>query len=318
MRFGISLRYMNLGKSELLLITLAAVIVLCFTKLFLSPEEYLLVHQNESLRSDGGGSARRDSLIKTSDVIKFGDGKQKRYERTSFMTHVLFSWDPYSTTEPPPDSLFWKLWRSNFGLASNALSTRFVEGVRTGDLSREVYTAWSQSDAFYCAQSALFYKLASDRAYGEHDEVLGRFLRKKYEWFKSYNDFFYNGSYETNGNESDVNGNAVDAVPSRVILEYVSFQHWVVLKFHPVYTLIVMLPCEWLWAWLTQKLSTKVDASNEYIDWIRYNTDASSAFASANFIHNFMKSHDNIIVPSIADELYRTAIIFEIDNFNDI
>lgn len=309
---------MNLGKSDLLLITLAAVIVLCFTKLFLLPQEYILVNQNDSVWFDDRGSLRRDSLIKAGGVIKFGDGEQGKYARTSFITHVLFSWTPYSTTEPPPHSLFWKLWRSNFGLARNALSTRFVEGVRTGELPREVYLRWSQSDAFYCAQSASFYKLASERAYGEHEEALGRFLQKKYEWYESYNNFFHNDSYGTNRNESVMSGDAAVPVPSRVILEYVSFQHWVVLKFHPVYTLIVMLPCEWLWAWLTQKLYTEVDASNEYMDWIRYNTDATSAFASANFIHSYMKSHENIIVPSIADELYRTATVFEIDNFNDI
>lgn len=305
---------MRRSQVNLVVFTGAVVIVLCCIRLFLCSHEF----------SQGKGIVSKDTyvvgrnFVKYEGVKQFGNERQYQDGRTSFVTRVPFAWDPYATTRPAPDSLFWKLWKSSFWVASQALSSRFVEGVRTGTLSKKDYTVWSQSDSYYCAQSASFYKLASDRAYGLNDYALGRFLQKKHEWYKAYNEVFYEGVDDSNRNESQVIPSPVMPVPSRVILEYVSFQHWVVLKFHPVYTLIVMLPCEWLWAWLTQMLITEVDSSNEFLPWIRYNTDATPAFASANFIDSFMMSHGDIIFPSVADELYRTATAFEIDNFNDI
>ena len=58
----------------------------------------------------------------------------------------------------------------------------------------------------------------------------------------------------------------------------------------PVYTLIVMLPCEYLWGWLAEQMlpTTK---GNLYNFWITDNNSSKGAFTIGNFMHEYNKHH---------------------------
>lgn len=220
-----------------------------------------------------------------------------------------FSYGAYSTAVPPTNSLFWTLWADNAQLANASLSTAFVTALRARSLPRPAYEAWQWSDAFYCAHSATLYALASGRAERAGDSALASFLAEKHRWYVSYNGVF------------DVNGSLAHggvSEPSRVIAQYVAFETAVALHLHPVYTVIVMMPCEWLWAWLTRQLASEMRPSDMYWSWVEYNMDTAPAFASANFLDAYMNAHRNVVDPDVAHALYSTAMAFEIDNFNDI
>lgn len=237
-----------------------------------------------------------------------------------------FNWFPYPLTTPPAHSLFWMLWNQNVDIAQRAFSSKFIQGVQSATLPISLYISWTRSDAFYCAQSARFYKMASKRAFAENNFQLAHFLAKKYHWYLSYNLFFEspfvnmheNRTRHHYGHHNGVAWNE-NVVPSRVILEYVSFQHWVVQTFPPIYTLIVTLPCEWIWPWLTIKLADQVNQTNPYFFWFLYNQDTSAAFATGNFLWHYLHTHPSVTINfDVANDLYRTATTFEIDNFNDL
>ena len=207
------------------------------------------------------------------------------------------------TTPPPEDALFWKLWKANTHIAQEALNTDFVQGIKNGNLNPQTYGAFNISDAYYCFHGATDYQTAADRA---SHTVLKAYLQQKHDSYKSYNDTFPDTWRVQDGSS---------IVPTDVCKAYSAFESSVCQGEEPIYALIVMLPCEYLWAWLGDQLAGYED-NNLYKDWITGNQGYSGSYKMGNFINEYSQQY-----PLDADkalEIYTQAITYERNNFDSV
>ena len=207
-----------------------------------------------------------------------------------------------STDPPPQDSLFWKLWNDSHSIANKALHADFIQGIKSGTLDPVQYGAFNVNDAYYCFHGAEDYQTALQRA---THPVLKEFLTKKYHSYQKYNQ-----SFSETWHIKDASG----IVPEEICKEYSSFESEVALQEDPIYLLIVMLLCEYLWAWIGEQ-SSPPTVSNLYAPWIKNNNNPKGAYAMGNFLEEYQQEY--MIDQSLAMKLYSTAMNYEYLNFRE-
>ena len=205
-----------------------------------------------------------------------------------------------STDPPPKNALFWKLWKACLPIAKKTLKTDFIKGIKNGTLDPVVYGGFNVSDIYYCYNGAGDYGKAVKRT---KNKTLKAFLTKKYESYNKYNATFPGTWHIKNGKS---------IVPTKVCKAYSDFETSVAVEEDPIYCLIVMLPCEYLWAWLGAQLNPP-KKGNLYADWITGNNYPEGAYAMGNFIEEYRKK--NPINEKKALKIYKQAMTFEYQNF---
>ncbi|KAA1243959.1 TenA family transcriptional regulator [Aquimarina sp. RZ0] len=206
-----------------------------------------------------------------------------------------------STAPPPLDSLFWKMWNACQSIANQALNTEFIQGIKTGTLDPVSYGGFNVIDAYYCFNGEQDYLVAESKA---SNPILKAFLLKKYNSYQKYNETFPKVWHVR-----DAGG----IVPSKVCKQYSEFESNVASHKAPIYTLIAMMPCEYLWAWLGAQLSPPL-SGNLYAPWITENDYPDGAYAMGNFLVEYQK--ENPVDETLATQLYSQAMTYEFQNFN--
>jgi len=153
-------------------------------------------------------------------------------------------------TQPAPDSLFWKMWNASLAVAQQALATGFIQGIKTGNLDPTIYGAFHISDIYYCDRGAADYGMAAGRT---TDPVLQDYLLTKQQSYNEYNSALC-ATWRLSGPQS--------VVPTRTALDYSLFETSIAKGAakqgsvcDPIFALVVMIPCEYLWAWLAAHLA---------------------------------------------------------------
>jgi thiaminase/transcriptional activator TenA len=205
-----------------------------------------------------------------------------------------------STDPPPPNALFWRLWHGCAAIADQALETNFIQGIASGRLDPIKYGAFNVLDAYYCYNGAGSYLAAESRA--EHP-TLKAFLLEKYNSYQKYNEAFTQIWHIR-----DANG----VIPNNVSKNYVQFEADVASHQDPIYCLIVMIPCEYLWYWLSDKLYPPA-SNNLYSFWINENHYPDGAYAMGNFLESYRAEYP--IDDDKALEVYSKATTYEQQNF---
>lgn len=211
------------------------------------------------------------------------------------------------TTPPAPDSLFWKMWNAASSIARKTLNTEFIQGIKDGNLDPIKYGAFNVSDIYYCFSGAKDYGIASERA---TDQILKDYLQKKQESYDKYNTSAC-AAWRLSGPQS--------VLPTSTALHYAEFESSIAKGVSkegnvedPIFALIVMLPCEFLWAWLAKQLAPPA-AGNNYASWITSNDYSSGAYAMGNFLQDYISRHP--INEELAMVIYLTAMEYEYSNF---
>lgn len=218
------------------------------------------------------------------------------------LTSDLIEKHNLSVEPPPPNSIFWTMWDACADIANASLNTRFIEGIRDGNLNPVLYGGYNVSDAYYCFNGASDYLDASQRA---GDQALKDFLTQKYNSYQNYNSTFPKVWHVQDGSS---------IVPFSVVVEYSEFEMNVAKNANPIYCLIAMLPCEYLWASLAQTLSPPA-SGNLYAEWITGNADASGAYTIGNYLDCFQAQYPGAIDQAVAVDIYRQAMNYELQNF---
>ena len=218
--------------------------------------------------------------------------------------------DTLPKTKPPPDSLFWKLVAApeSLQISNDAYATDFVQGIRKGTLDPSIYGGFNISDCFYCYSGADDYEDAAKRA--AHPE-LKAYLQEKADSYKEYNNSFTT-TWRITGPEA--------IIPTKEAKEYSEWETNIAKNEEPFYTLIAMLPCTHLWAWLAQKLTddpvSGLDpVKNVYAFWIKDNLSFGGSHRIGNFIDTFMKEHPGEIDEAKAMRIYTEGMKHEQANF---
>ena len=203
-----------------------------------------------------------------------------------------------NTSPPPPDSLFWLMWKAAAPLAQKALGTEFLQGIKNGNLDPVTYGRYCVSDAYYCYHGADDYGAAAERATNPTAQA---FLALEQKHYNSYNATFP-GQWRIKDAQS--------LLPLPQTLAYTEFESNCATHKNPLYTIIAMLPCEYLWAWLAAQLKPYED-NNPYGFWIKANDYPDGAYAMGNFLQQFISDID----PATAIQIYSAATKHEYLNF---
>lgn len=218
------------------------------------------------------------------------------------LTPEMVSKHNLSTDPPPPGSLFWTMWNACSGIARQALETPFVQGIGAGTLDPVVYGGFNVNDAWYCFNGAKDFRTAAARA---ADPALKAFLAAKHASYEKYNATFPQIWRVRDG---------AGIVPFDVCRAYSGFETGVARERDPIYSVVAILPCEYLWAWLGAQLAPP-DPRNLYAPWVTGNNDPSGAYALGNFLDEYQRAHPDAIDPDQAVQLYTTAMTYEQQNF---
>ena len=205
-----------------------------------------------------------------------------------------------STAAPPQNALFWHLWQTCKKTAVAALETDYIQGIGAGSLDPTQYGAFNVLDAYYCFKGADAYAVAAKRA---TDPILKLFLTKKHESYQKYNT-----SFSQTWHIRD----ASSVIPNTVCKKYAQLEADVAAEEAPIYSLIVMLPCEYLWYWLSDQLYPPQN-SNLYGFWINENHYVDGAYKMGNFIELYQQQR--AIDFDKALHFYSRAMQYEQQNF---
>lgn len=248
--------------------------------------------------------------------VPYKSFKSLRVALSNARTKTMLQWRSNAIRKavpqnPGPNSLFYRLWDDNIATVNETVSSEFIVGIRNGTLNPDAYAAWSISDAYYCYHAAESYAIAVTRAENELDQPqLVAILRAKKAEFDAYNQVTFVQRMRLR--------DARDIVPSEVIARYTRLERFVAEHMHPVYSLVVQLPCEVLWAWLGVQLEPAIRPRNLYDDWIISNIYPAAGFACGNFLEWYRSTYPHVLNESIASRLYSTAMQLELDNFNSV
>ena len=197
-----------------------------------------------------------------------------------------------------------KLWESNFDLALLSLKSKFVQGLKNGNLPKIIFQEYVAQDYFFLESFSRAYGLAISKSKDKNSKkVLSQLLEGVSE------ELILHETYAKKC-DIDLTNNFIKPATQN----YTDFLDEVSQKQCAVEIMFAMTPCMRLYSWLGKSLSNKV-LNNPYKEWI-------ITYADESF-DNLAKSLENLIDSSIeaydinkANFLYKRAMELELEFFN--
>ncbi len=197
-----------------------------------------------------------------------------------------------------------KLWENNTDLALLSLKTKFVEGIRNGNLPRNIFKEYLSQDYFFLESFAKAYGLAVSKS-------------KDKSQIKSLSQLLVGVSdelilHETYAKEwkIDLSTNCIKPATKK----YTDFLYDVSTRLSSVEIMFAMTPCMRLYSWIGKNLSDMI-LNNPYKEWIlTYSNESFDDLAKSleKIIDNYQEPYDI----NQAQNLYKKAMELELDFFN--
>ena len=197
-----------------------------------------------------------------------------------------------------------KLWECNFDLASLSLNTKFVQGIKNGDLPKTKFKEYLAQDYFFLESFARAYGLAVSKSRNKKNiKTLSVLLSGVSEELILH---------ETYAKEWDIDLTTNLIGPATK--KYTDFLEEVSLNLSLIEIMSAMTPCMRLYSWLGKNLLNMIP-NNPYSEWILTYSDASFdnlAKSLENLIDEYKDPYDN----DQLNFLYKRAMELELDFFN--
>tara|TARA_A100000164_G_scaffold15516_1_gene12911 strand:- start:281 stop:904 length:624 start_codon:yes stop_codon:yes gene_type:complete len=196
------------------------------------------------------------------------------------------------------------LWESNYELALLSLKSKFVQGLKTGNLPKNIFQEYVAQDYYFLESFSRAYGLAVSKSKDKNSiKVLSQLLVGVSEELILH---------ETYAKEWDIDLTNNYIKPATK--NYTAFLEEVSKKQNAVEIMFAMTPCMRLYSWIGKSLSKNV-LNNPYKEWI-------ITYSDKNF-DNLAKSLENLIDSSKeeydfnqANYLYKRAMELELEFFN--
>jgi len=197
-----------------------------------------------------------------------------------------------------------KLWERNYNLASLSLNTKFVQGIKNGDLPKTKFQEYLAQDYFFLESFARAYGLAVSKSRNKKNiKTLSVLLSGVSQELILH---------ETYAKEWDIDLTTNLIGPATK--KYTDFLEEVSLNLSLIEIMSAMTPCMRLYSWLGKKLLNMI-SDNPYKEWILTYSDESFdnlAKSLENLIDEYDESYD---IDQI-NFLYKKAMELELDFFN--
>ena len=196
------------------------------------------------------------------------------------------------------------LWESNYELALLSLKSKFVQGLKNGNLPKHIFQEYVAQDYFFLESFAKAYGLAVSKSKDKNSKnVLSQLLEGVSE------ELILHDTYAKEW-DIDLTNNFIKPATQN----YTYFLDEVSKKQSAIEIMFAMTPCMRLYSWIGKSLSNKI-LNNPYKEWIITYSDES--------FENLAKSLENLIDSSKeefdinqANYLYKRAMELELEFFN--
>ena len=197
-----------------------------------------------------------------------------------------------------------KLWERNYNLASLSLNTKFVQGIKNGDLPKTKFQEYLAQDYFFLESFARAYGLAVSKSRNKKNiKTLSVLLSGVSEELILH---------ETYAKEWDIDLTTNLIGPATK--KYTDFLEEVSLNLSLIEIMSAMTPCMRLYSWLGKKLLNMI-SDNPYKEWILTYSDESFDNL-AKLLENLIDEYDQSYDIDQVNFLYKRAMELELDFFN--
>lgn len=207
---------------------------------------------------------------------------------------------------PPPGTLAYQLWEGTVGVATQALGTEYIQGIGENALDPNDYGHYTIQDVAYCAGAVANYATMEVRAQGMGFPDLATFAQARQRSYETYA-----ASLNAAWHIGDPSGVA----PGPAATYYLELETFVANQWHPIYGIVVMIPCYKLWAYLANQLAGRSPSGNLYQFWIDANLDWNSAYRMDNFLNSWVLQHPGVADPESCMSIYKAAMLGELRFF---
>ena len=197
-----------------------------------------------------------------------------------------------------------KLWESNFDLALLSLKSKFVQGLKNGNLPKIIFQEYVAQDYFFLESFSRAYGLAVSKSKDKNS-------------IKVLNQLFVGVSeelilHETYAKEWDIDLTNNYIKPATQ--NYTNFLDEVSKKQSAIEIMFAMTPCMRLYSWIGKSLSNHV-LNNPYKEWIITYSDE-TFYNLAKSLEDLIDFSQEIYDINQANYLYKRAMELELDFFN--
>ena len=197
-----------------------------------------------------------------------------------------------------------KLWESNFDLALLSLKSKFVQGLKNGNLPKNIFQEYVAQDYFFLESFARAYGLAVSKSIDKNSiQVLSQLLVGVSEELILH---------ETYAKEWDIDLTNNYIKPATQ--NYTRFLDEVSKKQSAIEIMFAMTPCMRLYSWIGKTLSNYT-LNNPYKEWIiTYSDERFDNLAQSleSLINSSKEEYDT----NRANFLYKRAMELELEFFN--
>ena len=196
------------------------------------------------------------------------------------------------------------LWESNYELALLSLKTKFVQGIKNGNLPKNIFQEYVAQDYFFLESFAKAYGLAVSKSIDKNSiKVLSQLLVGVSEELILH---------ETYAKEWDIDLRNNYIKPATQ--NYTEFLDEVSKKQSSLEIMFAMTPCMRLYSWIGKSLSNKI-LNNPYKEWIiTYSDESFNTLAKS--LEDLIDSHGEAFEINQANYLYKRAMELELEFFN--
>ena len=196
------------------------------------------------------------------------------------------------------------LWESNYELALLSLKSKFVQGLKNGNLPKIIFQEYVAQDYFFLESFSRAYGLAVSKSKDKNSKkVLSQLLEGVSE------ELILHETYAKKW-DIDLTNNFIKLATQN----YTDFLDEVSIKQSALEIMFAMTPCMRLYSWIGKSLSNNV-SNNPYKEWIiTYSADSFDNLAKS--LENLIDSTKEIYDINKANFLYKRAMELELDFFN--
>ena len=197
-----------------------------------------------------------------------------------------------------------KLWERNYNLASLSLNTKFVQGIKNGDLPKTKFQEYLAQDYFFLESFARAYGLAVSKSRNKKNiKTLSVLLSGVSE------ELILHETYAKEW-DIDLSNNYIKEATKN----YTDFLDDTAKRLSTIEIMFAMTPCMRLYSWIGKSLY-KEDFDIKYKEWIITYSDESFENL-ANSLENLIETNKEKYDINQAKYLYRRAMELELDFFN--
>ncbi len=197
-----------------------------------------------------------------------------------------------------------KLWEDNYEIALTSLNTKFVQGLKTGRLPKNLFQEYLAQDYFFLLTFAKAYGLAVAKSKDKYS------IRKLSELLIGVSEELILHETYAKKWDIDLSNNYI----KKATKDYTDFLDDTSKRLSSIEIMFAMTPCMRLYSWIGKNLYEE-EFDNKYEEWIITYSDVSFENL-ANSLENLIETSKESYDINQAKYLYKRAMELELDFFN--